>query len=276
MTRMRKIAAALLAASGALLALPPTASAGPAEPTASTGRPTRPAGDTVSRRTFVREDFDRLPLGPVTAGHGWTTDAKDGSLTVEPSSTGHGRELRLHTEGNGRAFLVLSDLAPAGNSFWARLRLRVDGFPTAPDWAHWTVAEASGSDAPTLVRPLGGQYVPTSQANFWGVGSDLGPTGDWTAWRTSAPATAATWACVEFHLDATDNRVTVYQDGVERSDLTVSTKEHGGSADDFVFPRFDKLKLGWQLYQAGPTPSSYDVRMDDVALSTRRVGGCAP
>ncbi|MFI1044632.1 hypothetical protein ACH4U3_02260 [Streptomyces griseoruber] len=258
MIRMRKFAAALLAASAVLLATPPTASATP-----------------TPHRPLFRETFERLPLGPVTAGHGWTSDTSHGSLTVEPSATGHGRELRLHTEGNGRAFLVLDDLAPAGNSFWARLRLRVDAFPTAPNWAHWTLAEASGSDAPTLVRPLGGQYVPTEKANFWGVGSDLGPTGDWTAWRTSAPATAGRWSCVEFHLDATDNRVTVYLDGVERPELTVSTEEHGGTADDFVFPAFDRLKLGWQLYQADPTPTSYDLRMDDVALSTRRVGGCA-
>jgi len=259
MTRMRKLATALLAAS-ALLVTPPTASASP----------TRSAHEHLARETF-----DRLPLGPVTAGHGWTADTSGGSLTVEPGTTGHGRELRLHTEGNGRAFLVFSDLAPAGNSFWARLRLRVDRFPTAPDWAHWTVAEASGSDVPTLVRPLGGQYVPTSGADFWGVGSDLGPTGDWTAWQTSAPAAAAAWQCVEFHLDAKDNHVTVYLDGVERPELTVSTKRHGGTADDFVFPHFDKLKLGWQLYQANPTPSAYDVRMDDVALSNKRVGGCA-
>lgn len=266
---MRKFAAALSAAAAALLATSPTASAGP------TGVHTPTASASPARHApFVRESFDRLPLGPVTAGRGWTTDVSDGSLTVEPSSTGHGRELRLRTEGNGHAFLVLPGLAPAGNSFWARLRLRVDRFPQAPDWAHWTIAEASGSDTPTLVRPLGGQYVPTSRANFWGVGSDLGPTGDWTAWKTSAPATAGAWSCVEFHLDAADNRVTVYQDGVERSELTVSTKEHGGTADDFVFPHFDTLKLGWQLYQADPTPSSYDLRMDDVALSTRRVGGC--
>jgi len=253
-----KRAAALLAAASVLLATPPaSASATP-----------------VPRPTLVREDFDRLPLGPVTAGRGWTTDTSDGTLTVEPSTTGHGRELRIHTEGNGRAFLVLSDLAPPGNSLWVRLRLRVGAFPEAPDWAHWTVAEASGSDSPTLVRPLGGQYAPTGHGNFWGVGSDLGPTGDWTSWKTSAPATAEAWSCVEFHLDATDNRVTVYFDGVEQPDLTISTKQHGGTTDDFTFPRFDKLKLGWQLYQANPTPSSYDVRLDDIAVSTRRVGGC--
>ncbi|WP_405647671.1 hypothetical protein [Streptomyces sp. NBC_00019] len=254
---LKKAAASLSAAAAVLLAIPASSSAAPT-----------PHG------TLARETFDRLPLGPVTKGHGWTADTADGTLTVAPSSTGHGRELRIHTEGNGRAFLVFPDLTAPGNSYWARLRVRVDAFPTAPDWAHWTIAEASGSDSPTLVRPLGGQYAPTDRGNFWGVGSDLGPTGDWTSWKTSAPAMGGAWQCVEFHLDATDNRVTVYFDGVEQSDLTVSTKEHGGTADDFLFPAFDKLKLGWQLYQADPAPSSYDIRLDDIAVTTRRAGGC--
>jgi hypothetical protein len=257
MALLRKSAAALCAAAAVLLAIPPTASAHPA-----------PHG------TPVRESFDRLPLGTVTEGRGWTSDTADGTLAVVRSSTGHGRELRIRTEGNGRAFLVFDELSPPGNSFWGRVRLRVGGFPSAPDWAHWTIAEASGADSPTLVRPLGGQYAPTDGGNYWGVGSDLGPTGDWTSWKTSSPAVAGKWQCVEFHLDATDNRVTVYLDGERQSDLTVSTKEHGGTADDFVFPAFDKLKLGWQLYQANPTPSSYEIRMDDIALGTRRVGGC--
>ncbi|ULR52981.1 LamG domain-containing protein [Streptomyces deccanensis] len=261
MNALRKAAAVLSAAAAILIAIPPTASATPAPHQTYDG-------------TLVRENFNRLPLGPVTRGRGWTTDTSNGTLTVEPSADGRGRELSIRTEGNGRAFFVLSDLAPPGNSFWARMRLRVAEFPTAPDWAHWTLAEASGPDSPTLVRPIGGQYAPTDKGNFWGVGSDLGPTGDWTDWRTSAPAVSGKWQCVEFHLDATDNRVTVYLDGVAQSDLTVSTQQHGGTADDFVFPTFDKLKLGWQLYQANPSPSSYDVRLDDIALSTRRVGGC--
>jgi hypothetical protein len=255
MTPLRKAAVALVASVAALLPVSPTASASPSP-------------------VLARETFDRLPLGPVTEGRGWTTDTSDGTLTIARSSSGHGRELLIRTQGNGRAFLVFPDLKPPGNSFWARLRLRVDAFPTAPDWAHWTLAEASGTGSPTLVRPLGGQYAPTDRGNFWGVGSDLGPTGDWTSWKTSAPAAAGTWQCVEFHLDATDNRVTVYFDGVPQPDLTVSTDQHGGTSDRFVFPTFDRLKLGWQLYQADPSPSSYDVRMDDIALSSRRVGGC--
>jgi hypothetical protein len=220
--------------------------------------------------TLFRENFDRLPLGQITEGPGWTTDVSGGSLTIEPGSTGHGRELHIRTAGNGRAFLVIP--APPGNNLWVRTRLRVAEFPTAPDWAHWTIAEASGAGSPTLVRPLGGQYVPSSGANFFGVGSDLGPTGDWTAWQTSAPAVAAKWRCVEFHLDATDNRVTVYLDGVEQTALTVSTQHHGGAPGDFLFPAFDTLKLGWQLYQPNPVPSSYDLRLDDLTVSTHRIG----
>jgi hypothetical protein len=244
-----RIAVALLAAATSLLAVPAAASAAS----------TRQDG-------VYREDFDHLPLGPVTAADGWTTDISNGSMSIEPSSRGHGRDLHIHTDGNGHAFLVLSGPTPPGNSFWARLRLNVSAFPTAPNWAHWTIAEASGTGSPTLVRPLGGQYVPTSAVpastgNYWGVGSDLGPTGDWTSWQTSEPAAARTWQCVEFHLDATDNQVTVYFDGVEQPDLTVSTTHHGGSSGDFTFPQFTKLKLGWQLYQANPTPAGYDIRL---------------
>ncbi|WP_327728088.1 hypothetical protein OG250_15595 [Streptomyces sp. NBC_00487] len=265
MTNLRKAAAALSAAAAILVAIPPTASATPVPHDTS---------DHTYGGTLVRENFNHLPLGPVTKGRGWTTDASNGTLSVEPGTDGRGRELRIRTEGNGRAFVVLSDLAPPGNSLWARMRLRVTEFPTAPDWAHWTLAEASGADSPTLVRPLGGQYAPTEPGNFWGVGSDLGPTGDWTNWKTSAPAVAGKWQCAEFHLDATDNRVTVYLNGVAQPDLTVSTKNHGGTTDDFVFPTFDKLKLGWQLYQANPAPAAFEMRMDDIAVSSRRVGGC--
>jgi hypothetical protein len=41
---------------------------------------------------------------------------------------------------------------------------------------------------------------------------------------------------------------------------------------DFVFPEFDTVRVGWQLYQADPTPASYDMRLDDVALATERIG----
>ncbi|MEU1122844.1 hypothetical protein ABZ371_04475 [Streptomyces sp. NPDC005899] len=217
------------------------------------------------------EDFATLQPGKARGRGGWTTDVADGTLTVERDATRHSKHLRIRTEDNGRAFLRVENLHPPANSFWGRVRLRVEAFPAAPDWAHWTMVEATG-EGPGYVRPLGGQYVPTVGKNLWGVGSDGGPTGDWTAWRESAPARAGVWQCVEWRMDARDNAISVWIDGQAEPDLTVSTRHHGGADADFVFPRFRTVKIGWQLYQAGPSPSSYDVRMDDIALDSRRIG----
>jgi hypothetical protein len=61
------------------------------------------------------------------------------------------------------------------------MRLRVDAFPTGPDWAHFTLVEATGTGSSEIVRPVGGQYAPTVPGIFWGVGADGGPTGDLTS-----------------------------------------------------------------------------------------------
>ncbi|WP_164540404.1 hypothetical protein [Streptomyces abyssomicinicus] len=255
----------------ALAAMLVTTAAAPAS-WGSAPAPDHRGGDrTCAHRDLLFcEDFTTLRPG-ATQGRGWTTDTANGALTVERDATRHGKHLRVHTEGNGKAFLQVDDLTPPRNSFWGRVRLRVDAFPTAPDWAHWTMVEATG-EGPGYIRPLGGQYVPDLKKNLWGVGSDGGPTGDWTAWRESAPATAGVWQCVEWRMDATDNRISVWIDGRAKPELTVSTRDHGGADTDFVFPRFDTVKIGWQLYQGNPSPSSYDVRMDDIALDDRRIG----
>ena len=56
-------------------------------------------------------------------------------------------------------------------------------------------------------------------------------------------------------------------------DLTVTTTEHGGNPVDFVFPRFDTVKIGWQLYQGDPTPAAYDMldRRHRAGHRTRRL-----
>ncbi|WP_307847307.1 hypothetical protein [Streptomyces sp. F63] len=269
---------ALTAALAALLSL---SSATPAAPAAGAHGPGkglghhRPAGSTCARESvplLFCEDFESRRPGSAGGGR-WTADTERGTLTVKPHPPGGpgGRYLRIRTEGNGRAFLVAGGLRPPGNSFWGRARLRVAAFPTAPDWAHWTMVEATGR-GPGLIRPLGGQYVPPAGRNLWGVGSDGGPTGDWTAWRESAPARAGTWICAEWRMDASDNRIEVWFDGEAQPDLTVDTRHHDGADVDFVFPEFDTVKFGWQLYQGNPAPSRYDVGLDDLALSTERVG----
>jgi hypothetical protein len=215
------------------------------------------------------ENFDSLPPGDASSLN-WGVDASNGTLTVEQQDDSNA--LHVHTVDNGRAFLVVNNFAAPANSFYGRMRLRVDAFPTGPDWAHFTLVEATGTGSTEIVRPLGGQWVPTLGKSLWGIGSDGGPTGDWTNWRESAPTTEDVWQCVEWQLDATDNRVQLWFDGVENPELTASTNAHGGNQVPFVLPTVNTVKIGWQLYQAGTTPGQFDLWIDDVMLSTERIG----
>ncbi|GGN86034.1 hypothetical protein GCM10010112_67130 [Actinoplanes lobatus] len=235
--------------------------------------PSSPAGAThrgsCTRDLLFCEDFDRLPSGgPNTLN--WGVDTRNGTLTVERAR--HGKHLHIHTVDNGRAFLRVDDLTAPGTRFFGRMRLRVDAFPTAPDWAHFTLVEATGTGSPEVVRPIGGQYAPTVPGTFWGVGADGGPTGDWTEWRESAPVAEDTWQCFEWSLDRTDNRITVWIDGVANPDLTASTTDHGGNDVPFILPTVDTVKIGWQLYQPNTTPTEFNLWIDDIALSSNRLG----
>ncbi len=229
-------------------------------------------GGCPPRGALFCEDFESHPVGGASSLK-WGLDTKHGTLTVERAGRA-GKVLRVHTEGNGMAFLKVVDFSAPGNSFYGRFRVKVDEFPTAPDWAHFTLVEATGSGSKEVVRPFGGQYAPsvTPPGSFWGVGADGGPTGDWTNWRESAPVVEDRWQCVEFQWYAPNNRITVWIDGVAQPDMTVSTTEHGGAPVDFVLPTVDTIKIGWQLYQGNPSPNRYDLWLDDIAFTTNRLG----
>lgn len=144
------------------------------------------------------EDFERLPPGgPSTVN--WGVDTRHGTLTVERARRGN-QVLHIHTVDNGRAFLRVDDFAAPGNRFYGRMRLRVDAFPTAPDWAHFTLVEATGAGSGEVVRPVGGQYAPTVPGTFWGsaptaVRPATGPTGGspHRSSRTPGSASSGRW-----------------------------------------------------------------------------------
>lgn len=218
------------------------------------------------------EDFEALPLGAATSTK-WTTEAASGTLAIDATHARGQHALKVSTTANGRGRLRVSNLAPPGNSLYGVAHIWVSGFPTAPDYAHFTMVELAGTGTTTLLRPIGGQYAPGSPAgSFWGVGSDGGPTGDWTNWKRTSPTTSGAWACMEFQLDAATSGIRVWIDGVERTELAVSRTMHGGNAVDLVFPQINQAWFGWWLYQANPTPSTYDVWLDDLALAPTRLG----
>jgi len=220
--------------------------------------------------TLFCEDFENYAPGPAEAANGWKPVTGNGTLTIDATHAQGKNALHVQTQGNGKAYIQLSPFAPPENSFYGRLRMWVTALPSAPDYAHFTLVEAAGTE-PGVVRPIGGQFIP-GKGNLWGAGSDAGATGDWTNWKESAPAEAGKWVCVEWSMAAANNQIQIWIDGMAKPDLTVDTKTHGGSSVDFVFPKFNSIWFGWWLYQGGPMPSQFDVWLDDIALGNARLG----
>ena len=73
-------------------------------------------------------------------------------------------------------------------------------------------------------------------------------------------------------MDAADNRVAVWIDGVANPELTASTSDHGGNDVPFVLPTVDTVKIGWQLPRAARHRGEFDLWIDDIALSSKRLG----
>lgn len=221
--------------------------------------------------TIFCEDFEAQPMGAAQKTSSWEPVANTmGTLTIDGTHARGQKALHVHTQENGRAYISVSPFAPPNNSFFARMHIWVTAFPSAPNYAHYTLVEATGTPA-GMIRPIGGQFIEGEGA-LWGVGADGGPTGDWTNWKTSAPSEAGKWVCIEFELAAADNNIRVWIDGTAKPEMSVSTKDHGGSGVDFVFPTFDKIWFGWWLYHSGPTPNQFDLWFDDIAIATTRLG----
>jgi hypothetical protein len=221
------------------------------------------------------EDFEALPLGAATnaSSAAWDVEAASGQIAIDGAHARGQHALKLTTTGNGRARLTVANLAPPSNSLFGVAHAWVTAFPTAPDYAHFTMVELAGTGNTTLLRPIGGQYIPGSPAgSFWGVGSDGGPTGDWTNWKRAAPATGGAWLCFEWRIADATSEIEVWIDGVAHPELSVSKTNHGGTQVDLVFPAIDHVWFGWWLYQANPTPGTYDVWLDDLALGSQRLG----
>jgi hypothetical protein len=141
-------------------------------------------------------------------------------------------------------------------------------------WAHWTIAEAAGEGDGSLIR-VGGQYRTDLRQNRWGIGSDGGPTGDWTTHDADPDGVPVepptnTWTCVEWLHDGGMDVSQFFVDGVEHPSLATTSSEHGGAAVPYDLPSFRSVWFGWWQYQADTEP--FDVWIDEVAVDDERIG----
>jgi len=234
------------------------------------GNPLPAAGSGCGGSAFFCEDFESFAAGTPAANAKWRPE---GTLSIDGTmAKGGTRSLHLQPNGGQNARIVLSSFAPPGNSFYGRMNVFVQQFPTAPAYSHFVLVEATGSSG-EHVRPIGGQFIPEGNgpSTYWGVGSDQGATGDWTKWEPRIPTQDARWLCMEWRMNAADSSVRVLIDGTEQTALAVSSTNHGGNGT-FNFPTFNGIWLGWWNFQAGTTPAQFNVWLDDIVLSSDRVG----
>jgi hypothetical protein len=144
--------------------------------------------------------------------------------------------------------------------------------PTAPEWAHWTIAASQSEQDETEIR-VGGQYDNT--INRFGVGTDHGATGDWTNLDEDPgdPVPVGSWVCVEWLHDGQNDVTDLWWNGVPRPSLHTTATDHGGSSvEEYRMPAIDSMFIGFWLYQAGTTPAEFNVWIDEVAIDAERIG----
>src|SRR5690242_5331512 len=140
----------------------------------------------------------------------WTV-GKNNDNVVEISSEFAARgskSLHIHTE-NGYGYVKNTGAFPVpNNDYFGRMFLRVARYSPV-DWAHWTVAEAAGTGNDSMIR-VGGQYLSDEDENRYGVGSDGGPTGDWTRHDSDPDGhpgepKVGEWVCLEWEHKGSTN-----------------------------------------------------------------------
>ncbi len=254
------------AAGGAMTGVDPaTGAGGSAMPPGLGGNgslpPNEPAppvvGEGCGAGAIFCEDFDAIALGAVQGTINGLRPERSVSIVDEP---GRGRVLQVQagsTYGNKNGVFLDNFTAP-GNSHFGRAFISVSQFPNAGG-DHWVIVEATANGAGEAVRPVGGQF------SRWAPGSDGPSAGDWTDWEQSDAATVpGAWECVEWQINGANggNDMVLWVNGLEVQPL---------DRPNFSLPAINTLWFGWVVFQ-NAQPPAYDVRFDDVVLSTQRVG----
>ncbi len=216
------------------------------------------------------EDFETGKLDDKLWEVGGNAPIIDAGKAMRGTHSAH-----FHTDNNGLSFIKEKKTFPAvNNTFWGRMFFYVDALPVTPDYAHFTIIEAAGTGDSSAVRE-GGQY------RKFGVGTDGGPSKDWT--NIDADPTKASakeipekaWMCVEWLYKGDTSETRFFWDGVEHPSLyTFPQVKHGGQSPnvEYNLPNFDSVWVGWWMYQSNPTPDHFDVWIDEIAIDKDRIG----
>ena len=213
------------------------------------------------------EDFEGTSLDTDK----WSTMGSAPSFDTTRAARG-ARSGHFRTTNNGLMLIRNTSIFPvANNRYYGRLFVYFDALPSDPQWAHWTVVGAQGAEEAEI--RVGGQF--DGEINRFGVGTDHGPTGDWT--RLDEDSTDAVpvreWLCLEWLHDGSSDETRFWVNEEERGSLHTTADDHGGEeTEQYLMPEFESAWVGFWQYATGVTPNAFDVWIDEVVFDDERVG----
>ena len=200
------------------------------------------------------EDFEN----GLDAAKWTTTKSGDATAVVDETHAARGKKaLHVRTAaGAGFAYIQEKKTFPIkDNMVFGRMYVWFDDAITTD--GHFSLAEGSGTGTKALIR-FGGQ----NQA--FGVGTDLGPSGDWTD-KDNTLIPNKKWLCMEFQFKSDTNEFRVWWDDKELTTLRSGPSKHA----NFTMPQFTSLWFGWWMYNK---QEPQDLWIDDIAVNNQPIG----
>jgi hypothetical protein len=193
----------------------------------------------------------------------WTT-SKSGDTTIAVDTTRAARgsnALHIKTTAGDWAYIKEMKSFPATNNIlYGRMFVYFEDDLTTD--GHFSLAEGAGTGTTGVAR-FGGQY------KVFGVGTDGGPSGDWTDKDDMTAAgkkvPSKTWICAEFQFKGDTHEFRVWWDDAERTTLRTGPSRHA----NFTMPTFNSLWFGWWMYNI---KEPQELWIDELAVDDRPIG----
>jgi hypothetical protein len=247
-----------------------TTSAGSGGASGQSGASTGGAGSCAG--ALFCDDFESYTTAP---GAPWTVKKNaQGNVLIDGAQHKSGTHAVKFTTNGAmayqQAYIGLDKVFPvANNAFYGRMMIYTTKAPN--DGVHWTMIQGEGPATMGITRAdvrYGGQHQQSLMANYDSAGkaSDC-----WQHSQTKMPE--GKWACMEWYFEGASNTQKFWLDGKAVDDLTVTGQGQGcishDTGDEWIFPTFEHLYLGWESYQAD---DPREVWIDDVAIGTAKLG----
>ena len=234
------------------------------------------------------DSFEQHPLG-AAPGKPWKEESYNTGVHIrvdEGRAFSGSRALHVTTPRGAkyrRGYVAIhlgGPLPQLQSGFHGRAMIWLDAAPQALPGAppvHWTLLQGEGRSADDRYNSIyrlgleerGGLRL---MANF----ETTPPVRSNCMQQSKRALTPRRWACVEWHMSVATNELQFWLDGEEITHVTGraaagdACRGHDLRDEWLAPPRFDSFYLGAERY--GYAENDQDVWLDDVALSTRRVG----